>query len=78
MKKTFEEQLEELQDIIQECADAIDALAQNSHAQISTDDMEQPEAVIYGIPSNYAIAAFRQRQQDARIKLIDLQKQAGK
>lgn len=80
MKKTkqelLEERVQELNDIISECADAIEdaKTALNGKVFVCSRDYEDPSGTTYLMPAKYAIAGFLQWQEEARIELINLQK----
>jgi len=80
MKKSqlelLEEKMQELRDIISECADAIaDAEGcENKKLFVCTGDYESPNTTTYLLPTQYAVAAFREWQEAARLELINLQK----
>lgn len=80
MKKTkqelLEERVQELNDIIGECADAIETanLDLNNAFLACNGDWEGSDSVTYVLPAKYVILAFQQWQEDTRRQLIDLQK----
>lgn len=80
MKKTkqeiLDEKIQELQDIIGECSDAIETanLDLDNAFLACNGDWEGSDSVTYVLPAKYVILAFRQWQQDARLELTNLQK----
>lgn len=80
MKKTkqelLEERVQELNDIIGECAEAIETanLDLNNAFLACNGDWEGSDSATYILPAKYVILAFQQWQEDTRLQLIDLQK----
>lgn len=84
MKKTkqqlLEERVQELNDIIGECAEAIETanLDLNNAFLACNGDWEGSDSVTYVLPAKYVILAFQQWQEDTRLELINLQKHGSK